>query len=175
MHKDEDHHMNVIKQAQRTIWNRMRTYYIQEKELNNIAKNFLTILKIKIEEKGHIFETNFDVEKIKRLVIKKNIDRILEAPNASDKKYEDMLNNCGEIREADQWTMTKVQLRHELNLKDTIDDKKLNECIKIYDKNKDTCDRITEYYSKKEFSDNDSYEAQKRIILILLLRKLLMH
>jgi hypothetical protein len=161
MYEDENDQLKVVRIAKQTIWNRMRAYYIQEKELNNQHDNFLTMLRIKIEEKGNIFETDYTTNVVK-IDIKKNIDRILEQPNISNNEYSKLKKEKNGISESQQFIMTKVQMRNKLNICDTADESKLNECLKLYDRNKNTIERILNKYSiKNEFNDIDSYDGGK--------------
>lgn len=119
------------------------------------------MLKVLIEQKGHIFETKFNIEaSVKKMDVKQNIDRILEAPTITDEQYENLKVKV-DFTESEQFTLKKVQMRHELNFKDTIKNEDLNECLKLYDKHKSVIERILEYYKNENFNDNDSYDGKK--------------
>ena len=160
VYKDENNQTTVVKEAKSNLWNRMRAYHIQEKELNNTSDNFLSMLKIQIEQKGHIFETDFNIDKVKKMEIKKDIERILEVPTISN-------NECNELKtkdnlnEIEQYMIKKVQLRRELNLKDKIKDEELNECLLLYDQKRDEINNVLKYYNEAEIIDDDSYEEKK--------------
>lgn len=139
---------HVEKESSKNIWNKLRAYHIQEK-LNSKNYNFLTMLKIKIEENGDIFKTDFDFEPMKRIEIKKEIDRIIEAPSISDSEYGE-LKKCDDLTEEQKYTMKKVQMRHELSFKDTVKDEPLNECLIICHSGEEKIKNILNHYSKKE-------------------------
>ncbi len=176
---DQNGHLIMKKNVKYNTFNKLRAYYIQEFQLNNQNSNILTMLKILIETKGDIFETRYtekiknNTEKTNNNIIKKKIERIIEMPNINDNEF-NTLNNKINPTENDEMTMKKVQMRQELNLNENIANDKLNECLKTYNKNKDTIERILYFYTKiKKNKKNDIYDGIQTIHINSLFEKVI--
>jgi hypothetical protein len=150
---------SMTAQAQ-SLWNKMRGYYLQSNELNNTNYNYLTMFKIVVERKGHIFKTQFDEIIKEKRVMKKQIDRILEVTSVSNAEYGKLakkaLNINNNVTENEKLVMLKVDMRQDLCLKEKTDEKTLNECLKLYDDNKEIIETVLNNYNEGDIDDDDN-------------------
>lgn len=99
--------------------------FIQEKRLNNTNANFYTMLRILIEERGDIFEEDLTEKPNEKFNIKKNIDRIVDAPLVNDDDGKELMKKI-KYTEDDRLKLEKFKMRNTLGLKEDIDNDKLN-------------------------------------------------
>jgi hypothetical protein len=148
----------------KSMWNRLRSYFVQENELNNTNNNILSMLKILIGEKSDIFEAEFESGSVKKTEMKTNIDRILEVENVTDAVYDKLKIKAKKgVSERENLIMEKVQMRHDLHIIDTVSDNELNSSLKIYAEKIDCIDRVMEYYdvTTKKNDDNNVDDLKK--------------
>ncbi|AYV77466.1 MAG: superfamily II helicase [Dasosvirus sp.] len=162
MYDDENNCGITRHKAKDTMFNRLRAYFIQEKELNNMSSNFLTMLKIDIETRGHEFILDLTDGPMKNIEIKKMIDRIIEARNLSNYEYTELIT-INNITEEENLSITKVQMRRELNLKPNISEDKLSEFLRSYYNRIVMIDLIRFRYTKnqrKYYFNNDNIRTR---------------
>ena len=159
--KNEQGQLCETQKISQSIWNRLRAYKIQE-TLNSSSNNFITMLKHKVEAAGDIFEMAVADEPVKKVVFKKDIDRIISAPLLTEKEYDD-LKQCNDLTENDRYSMKKIQMARELSFKDNISNDELNPCLRIYSDNQKQIDNILNYYKvdEEKIEKNDEYEQAK--------------
>lgn len=140
----KDDHLHSMQGVTHSLWNKLRVaQYIQENELNNTNQNYLTSLKILIESRNHIFKTDFkpkheyqdkhETQEKPKEIIKNNVGRIMKTRHVNDKDYYEITTKENkDITAIDNLMMKKVQMIHELAFDENINERILNECLKIY-------------------------------------------
>jgi hypothetical protein len=157
-----DKNGRFIKNNPKTIvWNRLRAYHIQE-HLNNNNSNFLTMFKLLIEEKNDTFITDFTDDKTEKLIIKKNIDRLLEKETLDSKAYTELINK-GDLTEDDKLVIEKTQMKHDLNFTDNVPEEKLNECLQIANDKKEVITIMDNIYKKEIQHDENDYSIDNDV------------
>lgn len=77
--------------------------------------------------------------------IKNEIDRVIDAPLINDNEYTTLVKS-NNLTEEQKYTIKKVQMRHELSFKDTVDEEQLNECLQLYHDGKKQVTNVINYY-----------------------------
>ncbi len=159
--KNEQGQLCETQKISSSVWNRLRAYKIQE-ELNSSSNNFITMLKHKVEANGDTFEMNIADGPVKKVAFKKDIDRIIAVPLLTEKEYEKLCES-NDLKENDKYSMKKIQMKHELSLKDNIKSDELNPCLKIYSDNQKQIENVLNYYkiNDEKVDNKDEYEHAK--------------
>jgi hypothetical protein len=150
---DKNGRKTIVKKYVLNTWNQLRAYYLQEFRLNNTNGNMLTALKSLIDIRGDIFEMSLS-KVVTKVDIKKNVDRVIEAPLINKEERKTIIDN-NNFSEEDHYKLEKWKLRRELNFKEDVDNDKLNESIRTYTESEDIIKRIIAYYAQ-EFKNNSN-------------------
>jgi hypothetical protein len=146
----------MTKKPKRTTLSTLRAYHLQE-HLNNKNSNFLTMFKILVEEKDDIFVTEYTEDRVGKMVIKKDIERILEVNSLDFKEYGEITKKSN-LTENDKLVIEKTHMKRDLNFKDDVPEDELNKCLKIDNKKQLVIKRILNKHKKMKNNDNESID-----------------